>query len=330
MRIAANAPGKVVLSGEYAVLEGAPAICAAVDRRAVVTIETHAADHHVVTAPGFSAATGCFTADRKGLTWQVDGEDFGLFEATWNVSRPSPAGESLAFTLDTAAFRDPASGNKLGLGSSAALTAALAAALHALGGGPVADVAHAAHRDFQGGSGSGVDVACSVAGGVIEYRLAEREAAPIEWPDGLYYSILWSGVPAGTPAKLARLGERPDSAASTELADAARAAAAAFAGGDAAGIVAELERYRQVLERFDEAHGLGIFDAGHSSLAKRAARQDLVYKPCGAGGGDVGVALATDRSSLASFEQDAVRAGFRRLALSIDPRGAMLYEKEQP
>ncbi len=37
-RITASAPGKLVLSGEYAVLDGAPAICMAVDRRARVTI----------------------------------------------------------------------------------------------------------------------------------------------------------------------------------------------------------------------------------------------------------------------------------------------------
>ena len=38
-RVTASAPGKVVLSGEYAVLSGAPAICMAVNRRATVTIE---------------------------------------------------------------------------------------------------------------------------------------------------------------------------------------------------------------------------------------------------------------------------------------------------
>ena len=49
MRRVASAPGKFVLSGEYAVLDGAPAICVAVDRRAVVTIETHGGDHSIVT-----------------------------------------------------------------------------------------------------------------------------------------------------------------------------------------------------------------------------------------------------------------------------------------
>jgi phosphomevalonate kinase len=34
----ASAPGKLVLAGEYAVLDGAPAIVMAVDRRAVVSV----------------------------------------------------------------------------------------------------------------------------------------------------------------------------------------------------------------------------------------------------------------------------------------------------
>jgi phosphomevalonate kinase len=56
----------------------------------------------------------------------------------------------------------------------------------------------------------------------------------------------------------------------------------------------------------------------------------MVYKPCGAGGGDVGVALATSRSSLASFEKTAIRAGFSVLESSIDPRGAMLHDIDEP
>ena len=37
-RIEVSAPGKLILFGEYAVLFGAPAAVAAVDRRAVVTL----------------------------------------------------------------------------------------------------------------------------------------------------------------------------------------------------------------------------------------------------------------------------------------------------
>ena len=329
MRITASAPGKFVLSGEYAVLDGAPAVCVAVDRRAVVTIESHDGDHHVVRAPGFTAATGRFEANEGVLAWRSGGRDFSLFETVWDASRPTAGVGPLAISLDTRAFRDAASGSKIGLGSSAALAAALAVALEALGGACANDAAHAGHRRFQGGSGSGVDVACSIAGGVIEYRMPERQSRPLEWPGGLYCSVLWSGVAAGTRGRIARFGEQPDSPSRGELRAASSAVAAAMEKGPGGAVVAALGDYSRVLLRFDAAHGLGIFDAGHGFLAGQSAAGDVVYKPCGAGGGDIGVALATSRASLASFEQVAARSGFTRLALGIDPRGATLHDKDE-
>jgi phosphomevalonate kinase len=329
MRIAASAPGKFVLSGEYAVLDGAPAICVAVDRRAVVTIEPHDGDQHIVRAPGFTAATGRFSANAGQLDWLDGGGDFGLFEAVWNASRPAPANPSLAISLDSALFSESDSGRKIGLGSSAALAAALATALNALGGGSPADVAHTAHRLFQGGSGSGVDIACSLVGGVIEYRMAGRQSRHAKWPDGLHFSLLWSGVSAETRGRLARFGDQAGSSSRSALSEASTSVAAVFGSGSAAEVVAALGDYTQALLRFDAAHGLGIFDAGHRALAEQAVDAGMVYKPCGAGGGDIGVALATSRASLASFGKTAARSGFSRLALSIDPRGAMLHGKDE-
>ncbi len=329
MRIAASAPGKFVLSGEYAVLDGAPAICVAVDRRAVVTIEPYDGDHHVVRAPGFTAATGRFSANSSELTWLDGGGDFGLFEAVWNASRPAAAGTPLAISLDTAAFRDPGSGRKTGLGSSAALAAALATALKSLGGKSATGAAHAGHRLFQGGSGSGVDIACSLAGGIVEYRLPDRQSKRVAWPDGLYFSVLWSGVAAETRGRLARFGDQTGNPSRRELSEASTSVAAVFERGPASAVVAGLGEYTEALLRFDAALGLGIFDAGHKALAERAAGEGIVYKPCGAGGGDIGVALATSRASLASFGKTAARSGFTRLALSIDPLGAMLHDKDE-
>ena len=328
MRIAASAPGKFVLAGEYAVLDGAPAICVAVDRRASVVIEPHDGDHHVVRAPGFTAAVGRFVAAAGALTWLDGGRDFGLFEAAWNAARPVRIHDPLSVSLDTAPFRDPGTGSKIGLGSSAALTAALATALESLGGASAARVAHAAHRQFQGGAGSGVDIACSLAGGAIEYRMAKKQWKPVPWPQGLHFGVLWSGVAAGTGARLARFADQPDGDPRRNLGRASATVAAAFGNGDAATVLAAVGDYTQALLRFDEAHGLGIFDAGHASLVERAAGAGVVYKPCGAGGGDIGVALATDRASLASFEAAAADAGFVRLTLKIDPRGAMLHDED--
>lgn len=329
MRIEASAPGKFVLSGEYAVLDGAPAICVAVDCRAVVTIEAHGGDHHIVTAPGFTAATGRFALGAGELAWLAGGTEFRLFEAAWNAARPASAGKALAISLDTTAFRDPASGRKTGLGSSAALTAALATALQSLGGGPAEDVAQAAHRRFQGGSGSGVDIACSIAGGVIEYRMTERQSVRLTWPEELYFSVLWSGITAGTQVRLASFREQPGSPERSGLGKAAASVAADFDRGQATRILAGLRDYTQALRRFDDAHALGIFEAGHATLAERAPGAGVVYKPCGAGGGDVGVALATSMASLASFGNIAAQAGFTPLALSIDARGAMRHDKDE-
>jgi phosphomevalonate kinase len=329
-QLAASAPGKFVLSGEYAVLDGAPAVCVAVDRRAEVTVEAYGGPCHAVSAPGFSAASGRFNAGYDGLTWLAGGGDFSLFEAVWNASRPAPPASSLLITLDTTAFRESGSGSKIGLGSSAALTAAAATALHSLGGAAAAEVAHAAHRVFQGGAGSGVDIACSIAGGIIEYRMADRRVTPLAWPTGLHYSLLWSGVAAETQARIARFSSQPASRPRDELGKASRAMASLWRAGDASAIVAGAAAYTRALQRFDETHELGIFGAGHARLAAQAAAAGLVYKPCGAGGGDVGVALATHRSSLASFEKTALREGFTVLELQTDPRGAVLHDKDEP
>ena len=163
--VLASAPGKAVLSGEYAVLDGAPAVVMAVNRRATVQVEPSEEEHHTVVAPGFSSTIGRFRLERSGVDWIAGGEDYALFEAiltAGGIRLP----ERCHFTLDTQAFVDADSGDKLGLGSSAALSAALAFAMSEYDEQHSHPMVAAAggHRAFQGGSGSGADVAASLAG----------------------------------------------------------------------------------------------------------------------------------------------------------------------
>ena len=51
MRATASAPGKLILLGEYAVLEGAPALVAAVEQRAEVSVELCVGEGICVDAP---------------------------------------------------------------------------------------------------------------------------------------------------------------------------------------------------------------------------------------------------------------------------------------
>jgi len=324
--ISASAPGKLVLSGEYAVLDGAAAISMAVDRRAIVTIVPREGDCHAVRAPGFSDSETFFTGESGVLSWHAGGKDFALFEQVW-VAAGMSLQDSLSFTLDTRAFRE--NGTKTGIGSSAALTVALAASMSAIGGAGGAEVARRAHREFQGGSGSGVDIANSLAGGVIEYRIGNNTDPGVAWPEGLRCAVYWSGVASDTRSKLELLREQRATAARGALGDAAEQFAAVFREGLVTRILDELDDYKEALRRFDADYGLGIFDAGHAHLVDAATAHGVVYKPCGAGGGDVGIALAAAEDSLASFTEVAGAFGFRRLDMNLDLQGVMLTEEEQ-
>ncbi len=63
-----SAPGKMVLLGEYAVLFGAPAVVAAVNRRARVELAPSPSSDWVVKAPGFSDRPAEFDVDADGAS----------------------------------------------------------------------------------------------------------------------------------------------------------------------------------------------------------------------------------------------------------------------
>ncbi len=292
MRRIASAPGKVVLSGEYAVLEGAPAVAMAVDRRAVVEIETAANAPH----------------------WDTGGSDTSLIDA---VIRSVGVRSVVAGRTDTSAFRDRASGRKLGLGSSAALAVALTAALTDREN--VLFEALRAHSAWQGGTGSGVDVACSSAGGLVTYTRDGADARRMAWPQGLHARVTWSGVTSSTKEKLRGLDRRGRSWST--LAVHARQTASAWASADASDVLLSYPDYIAALRAFSVDHDLGIFDAGHDALVDAAQAEKLVYKPCGAGGGDVGIVLSDDVGRIDAF---IATRQLQVLDCALDPDGVRL------
>ena len=327
--IVASAPGKLVLAGEYAVLDGAPAICMAVNRRARVTISISGADHHTVTAPGFSNDCGRFI-DRHGeLQWNSAAESFALLDDVWRTANASTQ-SGLSIVLDSSEFLDAKDGSKIGIGSSAALSVALSAALCEVADtdGDASSIAFAAHRQFQGGLGSGVDVACSITGGIIEYTIGDSPCLLPAWPEGLAYALLWSGVPVSTGRKLERLDRHAAQPSRAALAVAAGELAAAWREASTPAILDEFRDYTKVLREFSIDHELGIFDAGHAELAAAADAADLVYKPCGAGGGDIGVVLGDDEAVIESFVDKALPQRFELLNMDIDPSGLQVIREE--
>lgn len=291
----ARVPGKVVLSGAYAVLRGAPAIVAAVDRHAL-------ADD---SAP----------ADR----------------ITPEVARAIQLGMlSHAPAFDSSAQREH--DRKLGLGSSAAI---LVASLYALNPGlsreQLFQQALMAHREAQGG-GSGVDVAASVYGGVLGYRLDSAGTPtlePLTLPDGLCVEVWSSPTEARTSELIERVTaaerQHPERAGALfeRLCAGSEAALGASRSGDRDAFLAALGTQLAGLDALGTLAGVPIVTEAVRALGEAAATLGAVVLPAGAGGGDVALWLGPcepDRS----VRERCRSLDHRRLALSLGAEGARL------
>ncbi len=150
--------------GEYAVLDGAPALVLAVHR-----------------------GVGCrMLPGGDALSVETPGGDDRFVRAALAAVR-APSGRYRFFDLDPLDLP-----GKPGFGGSAAAT--VAAVLAGGGRGPEA---FAVHHRVQGG-GSGVDVAASLHGGLIRFQAGEAQALPVVRP-----VVVFSGQPAQTGPRVA-------------------------------------------------------------------------------------------------------------------------------
>jgi phosphomevalonate kinase len=329
--IVTSAPGKLFLLGEYAVLEGAPALLTAVDARVRVRVEPADAPAWRLDAPDLGI---------RGLMLGTDGtlpdgldagtrESLRVFDAVraavadrsgrqGSIRRPS-----LAVGIDSSALR--AGGHKLGLGSSAAVAVALTAALARVAGleldrGEVFDLANAAHRAAQGGSGSGGDVAASTYGGLLRY-IRDTTPTPLAWPADLTMLVVVTGTGSSTTDLVGRVADyaaRDPAGYRADLDRLIALAECAPAAVRSADLFLELASdYFDALRRLDAHAHAGIVTDRHRQLQELAAQHSAVFKTSGAGGGDVGLAFSRSgapalelAATLAAAGADVVPLGF--------------------
>jgi phosphomevalonate kinase len=347
-----SAPGKLVLLGEYAVLFGAPAMVAAVDRRAVVTLDPAPNDRYEVTAPGLAEAPAVFElGSAGGLEWSDEAYGRGHFGLVERIlaglaTTRNFAGDELppfAATLDTKAFFEKREGepSKLGLGSSAALTVAFASALEAWAGVDVIPDSSTRrlqalvdlHRQVQGGAGSGVDVAASLIGGIVRYRLGDdgmvAEAAPMSLPEDLRMVFVWTGRSAATGDFLERLenglGDRPREVEPVldELGSVSNDGVVAVTAGNSVAFLEAVDAFWRALDDLGRAISMPILADEHRTLRSLADSFSVHYKPSGAGGGDLGVGFTTDQAAASKMAERAAFEGYRVLDLRVSPVGVV-------
>ncbi|HEY5645642.1 MAG TPA: hypothetical protein VIS76_06870 [Pseudomonadales bacterium] len=307
------APGKAVIWGEYAVLAGAPALVMAVNRyaRAAVTLE---GDRWQIRSTGFESEMSVSARALDAMNpANADGAAAVVRSALAALGNP-PLPPGARITTDTTAFHER--GDKLGIGSSAAICTAVCAALADAFSLPFErSVAQAAHQFLQGRAGSGLDIAAACEGGLLRFQ--SGAASPFLWPENLHYRFFWVGHSAKTTDHLAKFGAWRAAGTTGPLDELGKACEALFAHPG----LGSFRDYVRQLKSLDRVAKLGIYDAAHARLDELASHAQVVYKPCGAGGGDIGIAVGDDAARLESLHTLAVQESFLPLNLEIAAHG---------
>ena len=316
-RAESSAPGKLVLSGEYAVLAGAKALVAAVDRRTVCLVQRRDEGDWSFTSMGYDFESS-HTADE--LFGDLPDGDPARFIA--HLSTPAALPRHGTVTINSSPFY--LRKQKLGIGSSAAVTVALGKALAALNGHKMdLQRLQKAHRAFQHGVGSGLDVAAAYHGGVILYQNDQSETHGLD--SNLAYSFVFAGESTQTSSMVARFNEWRGDTTPASLAELLTAAdRVADASLNAKMFMCCMRDYIDALAHLDQDAQIGIFGAGHKAAMGLAQRHGVLYKPCGAGGGDMGVAFSTDDDALAMFKRDVEEQDLKVVPLEITDNGVQV------
>lgn len=310
MTTVASAPGKLMLSGEYAVVVGAaPAVACAVDRRLRVTCSLGGSRWEVS-----SPALG------------IQGAPLGevpLLEAV--VARFAPPDTVGRFTIESELGAGP---NKPGLGSSAALVVAAAGALCHEAEGSTPDVQDliACHRAGQGG-GSGYDVATALLGGVCLFQKVGEGvvARSLAWPSGLAARVLRLGPGVSSTGQLQKL-DRAMAASPQAVGDALTqqcAAASAVVNALDAGedVFSVLAHHERTLIALDRAAHLDIESAPYTRIETILRAKGAILRTSGAGAGDSAWVLARSEEALKGAVAALEEGGYGLLNVSVGGPG---------
>ena len=294
-----------MISGEYAVLYGAPAIVAAVDRR----------------------VTGRWTDEPQTALTPEAARTKALAEQTWG----SVSG---ALDIDTQAlFLD---GAKLGLGSSAASAVVAAGAVYARqheglneSRQAIFECAYQGHQAVAP-DGSGADVAASTFGGFIEFTMGDApRIVELRAPSHVHWRVIYTGHPARTSDLVAQVKAFRDGAPSefnqvmASLKAQSATLASTFLDADPRALIEAIDAYRGAMAALGKASGAPIVETHLAAIAELAQKRGGACKPSGAGGGDVALGVFESEEAANGFCADCDQAGYRHIPLELGAPGLL-------
>jgi phosphomevalonate kinase len=354
---AIRVPGKLMIAGEYAVLEPhQDAVVAAVNRYLTVTLKP--SPENRLCLPGLQIPDVTWTYSGSDVHFSSDDRRLRFIAMAFATVTQYLGGHAAGhqpFCLTVGSDLDDAAGRKYGLGSSACVVVAVVAALlpQFAGGASIETLfklAAIAHFRAQG-SGSGADVAAATFGGWIRYGsfgpdwLSQRlqSATPIadivqgDWPylaierlpppPDLRLCVGWTGKPAATAPLIQavqQLRDREPGLYQDFLARSREAVQGFLRGmrtGDTPLVLSAVHQNRTALARLGQKAGILIETPELAVLADLAEALGGAGKPSGAGGGDCGLAIMTQAQNVRALHGQWQANGVQPLPLRVSDTG---------
>jgi phosphomevalonate kinase len=256
--------------------------------------------------------------------------------------------QSFDLNIDTSQFYIEKNKNKLGLGSSAALTVALIALIanHLrieknlfTKKYDLFRFACETHYFAQGNRGSGIDSAASIFGGINVYNIncsdiqeGTQQISPVSVLPNLFLLSVWSGVSVSTRKLLSRVEDfrsqhkREYEETMSRLRTLSSCGCESYAKKNLSDFLDIVQDYYEVLKIFSTRSNIPIISDIHEKIAKIVNRSDAIYKPSGAGGGDIGIAFCDSEEKLENVKKELADNNIDTLSLGISEKGVVVED----
>ncbi len=338
--ITEQAPGKLYIAGEYAVLEqDCPAILVAVNQFIRVSITKSKSSTGSIHSKQYSQDSIHWV--RRGAKMVIDNRDnpFEYILSAINLTERFCLEQHIklrVYDLHVNSDLDSADGKKYGLGSSAAVTVATVKAILRFYNVPFSNelvykLSAISHYSVQG-NGSAGDIAASVYGGWIAYQTFDKkwlkreltqkslsEVVDEAWPglkiqlltppEGMNLLIGWSQKPAST-SRLVDETNANKAALNVEYKQFLQQSRKCvlrmidgFEQGNIDLIKMQIRENRKLLQHFAQINQIAIEIPRLSKLINIAESFGGAAKTSGAGNGDCGIVIIDEQTNVNELEQ---------------------------
>ncbi|MFC4024913.1 phosphomevalonate kinase [Oceanobacillus longus] len=353
-------PGKLMIAGEFAVLEPRHNLAVmAINRFVYATIEN--SDRNGLTLHDFNLQNLNWEYNNDKITIRTDDERVRFVRDAMNIVYTYLKEKRInikPFHLSIHSELDDASGIKYGLGSSAAVVTSVVTAIlkKFLAQEPTPELvfklAAISHVKTQG-NGSGADVAASSFGGLLQYSSFQADwlekaylhsdsitelvednwiyysSKPIKMPKNVYFCVGWTGKPASTAKlvdKILQLKIDNPVAFQTFLKNSDEAVANFLTGMEEEDfnlLIRGVKQNRQALAAVGRHANTWIETPLLSKLCDLAETFGGAGKPSGAGGGDCGIAFMPTKEKAEGLMKTWEEVGIKPLTLQLNSHGAI-------